>query len=262
MNRFLFTVAAAAVAVVANAPAPAQAGEQQGVKCPSGFEAHRSNGDRKLVCSRAKTYELASICSPVVFSNQSVDLKQQIVMDPKGDDHCLAVVTGHRTRAVASPPLPGYPALSAFRHVSNSQGPDKYVATAQEYAFPEGALLPYAGDASKGVTCPSGYDGDSRYEGRGIRCDKNDGPRRGADCDGVQLGVIAVGFALEVDRNGEEDRCVLPISREHTSTKPQGVLYPVFAAERLRDDTGWWLDKRNGGDKWQRKVYAYPRVQP
>ena len=87
MNKFLFTVAAAAVAVLANAPAPAQAGEQQGVKCPQGFEAQKSNGNRKLVCSREKTYELASICSPVVVGKQSVTLKPQVVMDPKGPDH-------------------------------------------------------------------------------------------------------------------------------------------------------------------------------
>lgn len=260
MNRLLFTAAAAAVALVANTPAPAQAGEQQGVKCPQGFEAHISNGNRRLVCSREKTYELASICSPIVVGNQSVNLKQQVVMDPKGDDHCLAVVTGQRTRAVASPPLPGYPALSAFRHVSNNHGPDKYVATAQEYAFPQGAL-PYVGDASKGVTCPSGYDGDSRYEGRGIRCDKNDGPRRGADCDGVHVDIISLGWRLEVDHKGQEDRCLKSAVGDDSATKPSGVLYPVFQAERALDNVGWWLDKRNGGDQWQRKVYAYPRSQ-
>lgn len=243
------------------AAAPAQAGPQQGVKCPSGYDARISEGNRKLVCSRQKTYELASICSPAAFSSKGVKIGTNIVMDPAGIDQCLAVGTGAKTASVMAPPQPGYPAASAFRRDPSAGGPDRFVATVTEYAFPSGGPL-YIGTASAGVRCPSGYDGDKEYDGRGIRCDKRDGPPRPADCDGIAAGPVALGWRWERDHRGAEDRCLPMGTGEDGPTKPEGMTKAQHDLERASDSIGWVLDKNSGArDRWQRKVYAFPASQ-
>jgi hypothetical protein len=256
-------LAATVAAAVMLPAAPAIAGPQQGVKCPSGFTATITDENRKLVCSRNKTYELASICSPVAFSNAGITVGGNIVMEPNDPtgDKCLAVVTGQKVPSVMSPPLPGYPPVSAFKRVNNTSGPDKFVATVAEYAFPEGktTLPPYLGDASKGVRCPSGWDGDKVYDGKGIRCDKYDGAPKPADCDGIALGPLGLGWRWQQDHVGAEDRCIPMGAGNHVSTKPQGMTGVQFDAERASDSVGWVLNKRSGArDTWQRKVYAFP----
>lgn len=240
--------------------APAHAGRQQGVKCPDGFDAQISNGNRKLVCSRP--YRLASICPPAVFEAKGIKLGSNIVMDPVGRDggidQCLAVGAGSKVDSVMSPPLPGYPPLSTFKRIKNPTGPDVFESSVTEYAFPEGGPT-YVGDASKGVQCPAGYDGDKRFNGRGIRCDKHDGPPKLADCDGAHAGIVSVGWKLEVDRRGNEDRCVPSAGGADGPTKPEGMPKVVFDRDRGANDVGWLLIDRKGRDQWQRKVYEYPK---
>lgn len=258
--RSALTLIAVTTAACFASPA-AFAGPQQGVKCPSGYSATITDSNKKLVCSRNKTYELASICSPLAFSNQGITVSGNIVMEPNDPtgDKCLAVVTGQKVASVMAPPLPGYPAPSAFKRVNNASGPDKFVAAVTEYAFPEGRLTPYVGNAGSGVRCASGWDGDKVYDGKGIRCDKLDGAPKLADCDGIAAGPVALGWKWQQDHVGAEDRCLPMGTGDHGPTKPQGMTKVQFDADRARDDAGWVLNKKSGArDTWQRKVYAFP----
>jgi hypothetical protein len=251
---------ATAVAAAFFAAAPAHAGEQQGVKCPDGFEAHISNDNRKLVCSRR--YTLQSVCSPAVFAASGLKFNGNIVMDPVGRDggidQCMAVGAGRKVDSVMSPPLPGYPALATFERKKHPTGPDKFESSTIEYAFPVGGRT-YVGDASKGVQCPAGYDGDQRFNGRGIRCDKLDGPPKTADCDGLNAGIVSIGWELKIDRRGNEDRCVPTGGGSDGPTKPEGMTKVHHDAERALDNVGWVLKDRDGRDRWQRKVYVWPK---
>ncbi len=270
MKRLLILVSVPA-ALALGAPV-AHAGEQQGVKCPSGFDAVISNGNKKLVCVKTARYELASICSPIVVSTKAVSglspsgsvtvpistNSANVVMEPSGADQCLAVMTGSKTPSQMSPPGLGQPAPSEFTRVVSAAGPDKFVATRTEYAFPEGAMYG-PGDARNGVSCPSGYDGDKVFNDRGIRCDKLDGSPKPADCDGIAAGPVALGWRWERDHVGSEDRCVPMGTGSHGPTKPQGMTKVQHDADRARNDAGWILDKNAGArDTWQRKVYAFP----
>ena len=86
-------------------------------------------------------------------------------------------------------PVPGQPLESDFKRVVSATGTDKFVATQQQFAFPEGRPVPpYIGDASKGVSCPTGHDGDKVFDGRGIRCDRNDGVPRSATATASSVG--------------------------------------------------------------------------
>jgi hypothetical protein len=252
-------VAALLAAALFN-PAPARAGEQQGVRCPDGFSAQLSQDNRKLVCSRP--YTLASICSPAVFAATGVRIGGQVVMDPVGRDggidQCLAVVAGRRTDSVMSPPLPGYPALSTFERKPHPTQPDRFESSQREYVFPV-AGPDYFGDPRQGVRCPSGFDGDPRFNGRGMRCDRNDGDSRRADCDGLHAGIVSIGWVLRVDRRGHEDRCEPAAGGAHGPTKPEGMTKVQHDAERASDSIGWLLKERDGSDRWQRKVYAWPK---
>jgi hypothetical protein len=238
----------------------AYAGAQQGVRCSSGFTAEISDGNRKLVCRKTANYELASICSPLAFSAKGIGVSGNIVMEPTGSDMCLAAVTGNKVPSVAAPPLPNYPPISAFTRQINATGPDKFVASRVEYAYPEAGPV-YVGDSSKGVSCPSGFDGDKVFDGRGIRCDKLDGSPKPADCDGIAAGPVALGWRWEQDRVGAEDRCVPMGTGDHGPTKPQGMPKALFDEDRASNSVGWILNKRSGArDTWQRKVYEFPKT--
>jgi hypothetical protein len=252
----ILTSVLAATAIAAPA---AHAGAQQGVKCPSGFDAAISDGDKKLVCVKTARYELASICLPVQVSQAGqVTAKPQVVMDPSGSDQCQALLTGNKTPSLMSPPTPGQPAASEFSRVVNPTGPDKFVATRTEYAFPEGFMYG-PGDARNGVSCPAGYDGDKVFNGRGIRCDKYDGSPRPADCDAYGIGPVGIGWQWKRDHVGSEDRCIPMFGGDDGPTKPQGMTKVHHDQERASDDIGWILDKNAGArDTWQRKVYKFP----
>lgn len=234
------------VAALANPVVSMARGPQEGVRCPDGFEVTIGSDNRSLICGRPFT--LKSICSPIAFSSKGLKVSGNIVMDSKGSDRCLAVATGSATASVMEPPRPGYPAPGTFKRVVDANGPDRFVAPGREFAFPVDGPDYLIGDRSKGVRCPAGYDGDRRFNGRGIRCDKWDGPARAADCD--------FGWTLRVDdQGGKEDRC---LGVNQGPTKPKGMTKVHHDADRALPTVGWVLDKRTGPDTWRRKVYAYP----
>lgn len=256
MKRFSALVAAAAVTVLAS-PA-AHAGKQQGVKCPSGYDAVISDGNKKLVCRTTRRYEKGSICYPVQVSPQVSIKPLSIVMETTGSDQCLNVLTGSKTPSLMLPPAPGLPAASEFAREVSAAGPDRFVATRTEYAFPTGTTYP-VGNPANGVSCPAGYDGDQVSGGSGIRCDKLDGSPKPADCDGVGAGPVVIGWKWTQDHVGSEDRCLPMSTGPHGPTKPQGMTKVQHDLERASDSIGWILDKKSGArDTWRRKVYEWP----
>ncbi|MBL8340773.1 MAG: hypothetical protein JNL30_04825 [Rubrivivax sp.] len=252
----------AALAALATATflpaAPAHAGEQQGVKCPAGYDARISQDHRKLVCSKTTEYAVKPLCSPLVFSARGITVSGNVVMDTRGADKCLAVASGQ----TIEPQFTGLPVgvtdYQVKRTRTDADGPDSYTADVTRHAFPEGGPV-FIGDAGKGVQCPAGFDGDRRFNGRGIRCDKNDGAPKRADCDGVHAGIVSIGWKLDIDKRGHEDRCVPTAGGESGPTKPEGMTKVQHDAERASDRIGWVLKDRDGRDSWQRKVYEYPK---
>ena len=247
MKRLLILVSIPVTLALA-APA-AYAGEQQGVKCPSGFSALISDANKKLVCRKVIPYERDAICLPAYsLVNNGATLDRCVVRVPN---------TGiaHQLEPTALPivPTPWQKVVSELTQQANPNGLDKFVATVHEFSFPEGRPLPYVGDAGIGVVCPAGFDGDKVYSDRGIRCDKHDGSPRSADCDGI------VGWEWRRDFSGNEDRCRNFITGATGATKPEGMTKVQHDHERASNDVGWVLDKNAGArDTWQRKVYKFP----
>jgi len=232
MHKFLSISLTSLLAVAASA----QAGEVTGVNCPSGYDVTISNSDKKLLCQKRETITLASGCLGV--------------MNPTGADTCLPVGTGSLTPSGPVGLLPGvHPALSKFRRVVNPSAADKFVANVVKHAFPEGAI--YVGNASKAVSCPAGFDGDKSSSGRGIRCDKVVANNVAADCD--------FGWTLRVDDQGQNrDKCIGV--NGVGNTKPRGITGVQFGIEDALPNVKWHLAVNNGGDKWKKKEYAYPKA--
>lgn len=248
MNRFVLRSLLAAAAT-ACAAGPVLAGPQQGVTCPSGFDALIPDGNRKLVCRKVVRFERDAVCLP---THQLTDRGTAV-------DQCVVKVPNTNVQHTMPPTampivtLPGQQVVEPLKQVPTPNAPDKFVAVVHEFAFPKGNPYPYVGDASKGVGCPSGYDGDKVSDGRGIRCDKLDGAPKSADCDGI------VGWEWKQDLAGAEDRCRNIVTGATGPTKPTGMTKIQHDAERASDDVGWVLNKRSGArDTWQRKVYAFP----
>lgn len=240
MKRLLVPTLAAGVLI--GLAGPADAGPQQGVRCPSGFTARIADENRKLVCRKTKTFERSPMCPPL------------FTLVTTGADVCRNSATGATMEPMMSPvvAMPGQPADDAYRRSTNPIGPDKFVATAFEYVFPQTGPI-YIGDAAKGVVCPAGFDGDRMHSGRGIRCDRRDGDPRSADCDAI------AGWEWKRDLAGAEDRCRHMVTGETGPTKPTGMTKIQHDFERSSDDIGWVLNKKsNARDTWQRKVYKYP----
>lgn len=224
------------------------AGPQQGVRCPSGFNALISDGNRRLVCRRVVQFERDAICPPAY----------NLTENGANPDTCVVKVpnTGlqHTIPPTALPigNMPWHKIVSELKQVARPGQPDKFAATAHEFKFPELGPI-YAGNPEGGVVCPAGHDGDVKFDGRGIRCDKNDGAVKSADCDGI------VGWEWKQDLAGAEDRCRNVVTGETGPTKPAGMTKAQHDLDRARDDAGWVLNKRSGArDTWQRKVYAFP----
>jgi hypothetical protein len=231
-----------------SAPA-AQAGAQQGVRCPSGFSALISDGNKKLVCRKVIPYERDAICPPAyTLVNAGATLDQCVVKVPNTG-------VAHRVAPTALPivPTPWQKVVSELAQQVNPNGLDKFVATVHEFSFPQGRPLAYVGDASKGVVCPEPFDGDKAQDDHGIRCDKYDGSPRSADCDGI------VGWEWKRDFSGAEDRCRNIITGETGPTKPEGMTKVQHDLERASNEIGWILNKKpDARDTWQRKVYKFP----
>jgi hypothetical protein len=225
----------------------AQAGQQQGVRCPDGTTAKLSNASSVLRCTTEEPVEREAFCSPVAFGKQAnLDVNARVIHHTNGRDYC-SNPTGNVRANVQYQPLPGDPPANQFQHVT-LPGKDVFRATKINYHFPTGGpIYNPMHKASLGVRCQSGWDGDSVFNDTGIRCDRNDGAPRDADCDTL--------WTRDNDARGEEDRCKGP---NEGPTKPRGMTKVQHDAERALDTVGWVLDKRPGVDRWQRKVYAYP----
>lgn len=249
---------AAVLALAAAMPAARANTTAEGVKCPSGSTARLSNGDRKLVCETEVRVERASICSPVVFKgNGSIDLNTRIEPVLSGSDTCVARNTAGAVIATVPSQalfLPGDDPARFRREVR--AGADVFVATKKGYAFPSGGPV-YLGDASKGVVCPTGFDGDPRFGGQGMRCDRRE--LRKASCD--------IGWT--VDRNTGTDQCFIEkevfgnrVRVDGQYTIPEGLTGLLGNPETH----GWDLKRDHQGsvDFWAKeaKDYRFPVTAP
>ncbi|KNZ32596.1 MAG: hypothetical protein AD742_10955 [Methylibium sp. NZG] len=246
-TSFGLTAIAATTVLWLAAPTAAQAGEQQGVRCPSGSTADIGSNNRTLKCAKVETINRDAMCVGITVSNQG-DVKQNLRLEhvTAGRDVCK-VPGGTATSPVTFLPLPGDPPASSFTQVEQA-GKDVFRATKNVYVFPErGPIYNPLHNASLGVACPAGYDGDPVFDGKGIRCDKRDGSPKTADCD--------FGFTREPDQRGNEDRC---LGLHNGPTKPRGMTKIQHDLERDSDRISWYLNENVGQDTWQRKVYAFP----
>jgi hypothetical protein len=243
----LTLAAAAAPAAHANTPA-------EGVKCPAGTTATLSNNDRKLVCEGTERIERPSFCSPVIFKNNGdVNLNTRIEPVLAGSDTCVARNTAGAVIATAPSQavlLPGDDPSKFSREVR--PGFDAFVATRKIYKFPEGGPV-YLGDASKGVSCPAGFDGDAMFSGRSMRCDRRE--YRKASCD--------IGWTM--DRNAGTDKCFIEkevfgnrVRVDGQYTIPEGLTGLLGNPE----SHGWDLKRDHDGsvDFWAKeaKDYRFP----
>lgn len=237
-RAFVLAAAVAALLPQAHANTP-----EEGLQCPAGSTPEFGPGNTVLKCKLPNKWKRDSICSPLVFKSLLPSFSGNVVMEPNGSDQCLAVGAGRRTPSVMSPRLPNMPEDRDFTRVVNAGGPDHFEA--DRYVFPVGA--PLAGNASKGVQCPSGFEGAVRFEGKGLRCSKlvRDGVE--ADCD--------FGWTLRPDDRGTQDRCLGP---NDGPTKPKGITFAQFQAENALPTTRWSLLQLTGPDRWRKYQFMYP----
>ncbi len=248
-TTFTALAAAAAVVMLAGvAPSSAHASQQQGVRCPDGSTARLSPDNRTLTCFRTVPIERPAVCSPAVFQrNGDVTLNVRVQHITAGRDVCK-MLGGSATAAPQFVRLPGDPAASLFTLVERP-GVDVFRANATRYFFPEGGpVYNPLDDASLGVSCPTGFDGDPAFGGRGMRCDKQVAIRV-ADCDFL--------YSLLPDRVGRTDRCVL--NNVLGPTKPQGLTFAQKQAENALSHIQWSLDARPNADRWIKKEFRFPR---
>lgn len=251
-KQTLVHIAAAITASWLMIPAAQANTTQQGVKCPSGSTAHISNGNKHLVCTAEERIERASVCSGVVFkTNGDINLNQRIEMIATGSDVCRGVTTG-ATQPSQALLLPG-DNLADFHREVRANAADVFVRIKAIYKFPEGGPV-YVGDASKGVQCEAGFDGDAMFDGKGIRCDRRE--YRKAVCD--------IGWTI--DRNNGRDKCFIEqtvfgnkVRVDGQYTIPEGTTGVLGNPENL----GWDLKQDHSGntDYWAKeaKDYAFPK---
>jgi hypothetical protein len=258
----MLTMIAAGVGWVTPA---AHAGAEEGVRCPGGFSASFSSDNRTLLCTKSVQHELASICTVGMLNDAgaatpvSGQRPTTVVLVPTGVDSCRAEPGQWSAVSAMAPPGPQQPPASAFTRLIDAIGPDKFVATGREFAFPEGGPGYDGKDASRGVSCPMGVDGFRTRDGRGLRCEKRVGPSIEADCaDGVAKSD-ASGWRFAKDHVGAEDRCMPPSGGSHVATKPQGITRAQHELELQADGRGWVLSRRPGErDTWQRVSFRFP----
>jgi len=232
------------------APAAQANTTAEGVKCPSGTTARLSDNDRKLRCEFQERVERASVCSPLVFKNNGdINLNQRIDMIEAGSDTCRSVTTGAVAPSQALL-LPGDDAGKFQREVR--PGKDVFVQLKTSYRFPEGGPI-YVGDAAKGVVCPSGFDGDAMFNGRGMRCDRRE--LRIATCD--------IGWSI--DRNNGKDKCFMEQVVFGNRVRVDGQYTIPDGSTGLTgnpESHGWDLKTDHSGnvDYWSKeaKDYRFP----
>lgn len=246
----LTAIAAAFTLAVLATPAAHANTAAEGVQCPSGTTAKLSNNDRKLVCEFQERIERASVCSPLVFKNNGdINLNQRIDLIEAGSDTCKAVSTGAVAPSQALL-LPGDDASQFRREVR--PGKDVFVRVKLSHKFPTGGPV-YLGDASKGVTCPTGFDGDARFGGQGMRCDRRE--YRKATCD--------IGWSM--DRNPGTDKCYIEKIVFGNRVRVDGqYTIPEFTTGLTGnpESHGWDLrrDHADATDYWSKeaKDYRFP----
>ena len=247
-TRTLTAAAAAFTLALLATPAAHANTPAEGVKCPSGTTAKLSSGDRKLVCEFEERIERASVCSPVVFkTNGDINLNQRIDHIEAGSDTCRSVTTGAIQPSQALL-LPGDNPAQFKREVRDA-GKDVFVRTKISYRFPVGGPV-YVGDASKGVSCPSGYDGDARFSGQGMRCDRRE--YRKATCD--------IGWSM--DRNSGSDKCYIEKVVFGNKVRVDGqYTIPEFTTGLTGnpESHGWDLKRDHNGivDFWAKEASDY-----
>lgn len=249
----LIAAATLVAATWATMPAAQANTPAEGVRCPAGTTARLLDNDRKLLCAFEERIERASVCSPVVFKNNGdINLNQRIDLITAGSDTCRAVSTGATAPSQALL-LPGDSAAQ-FRREVRAGGADVFVRTKTSYRFPEGGPI-YLGDASKGVVCPTGFEGDARFNGSGLRCDRRE--LRRASCD--------IGWSI--DRRTGTDRCYMEqlvfgnrVRVDGQYTVPEGQT--GLAGNPANN--GWRLRTDHAGstDFWQRLAteFRFPQV--
>jgi hypothetical protein len=224
------------------------ASEQDGVRCPDGHAARITDANRHLYCSRERVYKLASVCPMVPMVVNGVSVPRPQLLDPNGTDRCTPVGGGPTTYSKMAA-MPGdYPPANQFTRAVRATEPDEFRAVGTEFAWPVGGDSIYPYHPRRGLVCLAGWDGDVRYNGRGIRCDQ-------VDEEGSTYSFCDVGWSLMTDHRGNEDRCV---GIWEGPTIPAGYTKVTFEAERARGDIGWVLQVRDGSDWWVRKRYRYP----
>lgn len=252
-TRTLTVIAAAFTLAFLATPAAHANTASEGVKCPSGTTAKLSNNDRKLVCEFEERIERASVCSPLVFKNNGdINLNQRIDLIEAGSDTCKAISTGAVAPSQALL-LPGDDASQFRREVR--PGKDVFVRVKLSHKFPQGGPI-YVGDASKGVSCPSGFDGDAKFGGQGMRCDRRE--YRKAVCD--------AGWSM--DRNNGTDKCYIEkeVFGNKVRVDGQFTIPDVFLSTGLTGNPethGWDLKRDHDGqvDYWAKeaKDYRFPQ---
>jgi hypothetical protein len=229
----------------------ASANEQTGVQCPANFDAEINLTSKTLKCksTTVKEYRLASICSPVAFSNAGIQLRAGVVMQSQGSDTCLAVGTGRTLPSLMQPPFPGNPAASQFTRVVSPGDVDVFTASVHEYVFPEGASYG-VGNPAKGVTCEGSFTAIAKSDNNGIVCKKYT-QERSADCD--------FGWRHLPDTNGNRDLCgaTLPGTSDGP-TKPRGMTKAQLDVDNLFGNVEWKLFARSGADLWKKGEFQFP----
>ena len=248
----LIAAATLVAATWATMPAAQANTAAEGVKCPAGTTARLLDNDRKLLCTFEERIERASVCSPVVFRNNGdINLNVRIEHLTAGSDTCRVATTGATAPSQALL-LPGDDPAQFRREVR--AGADVFVRVKTSYRFPQGGPV-YLGDPSKGVVCPTGFDGDARFAGQGMRCDRRE--LRRASCD--------VGW--RIDRRSGTDRCFMEqlvfgnrVRVDGQYTVPEGLT--GLAGNPLNH--GWQLRADHSGstDFWQRSAseFRFPQV--
>lgn len=241
-TQMVFKLSMACAAVMLLYGNAAHATKEGGVSCPAGYTAERSNENKSLKCHKQKTYTLRSVCPALP------NFPDYVTMNPTGSDTCLNR-EGESTPSGMESPGSNYPPISSFTRVRSAGGVDTFTSTRPEYIFPEGANFNTKHDPSKGVNCPSKYDGESRFSGKGIRCLSRDYGRE-RDCE----------FGLDIRQDaaaGYKDQC-RDIFGNLTSTKPKGMTRSEFQNDDASNSVDWYLHKEPGVDTWSRRIFKYP----
>ena len=240
-----------AALLLAGLPLTAMAGPMQGVRCPLGTEADIGPDNKSLKCSKNEEVRRDVICSPVSLKRTG-EIKGSVAIALRDGgsqpDQCVMGTLGEPANSFL--PLPGDPASTdpAWKRKTVPNGTDYYFVTKKVYVFPEeGPIYNPTHNAENGVKCPALYDGDRKFNDRGIRCDKVEATRS-ANCD--------IGWRIWHDFKGREDVCR---GAWDGPTVPDGITKAQFELERGSDRMSWGLVVKQGPDDWRKKIYEYPQ---